>query len=109
MKRKPTSDEQKEESRKLYEIWKAKSSLSQSEFGKRYEVGIQGYIHQCLTGKVMLNLKSAMAFARHLNCHVSEFSPRLDDEIAKIVEFDTDQKAIMAGRRLFDRRNDGQR
>jgi hypothetical protein len=104
MKRKPTTDEQKEESRKLYELWKAKSSLSQIQFGKRYGLGGQGYIHQCLTGKVAITLRVGVAFATHLNCHLSEFSPRLDSEVSKIVEFDTEQKAIMAGRRLFDRR-----
>lgn len=104
MRRKPTTDAQKEESRKLFEIWKARSSLSQSEFGKRYDLGGQGYIHQCLTGKVGITLRVGMAFATHLNCHLSEFSPRLDDQLAAIVEFDAHQKAIMAGRRLFDRR-----
>ena len=104
MKRKPTTDEQKEESRKLYEIWKARSSLSQSEFGKRYDLGIQGYIHQCLTGKVAITLRVGMAFAKHLDCHLSDFSPRLNDQVASIVEFYMHQTTIMAGRRLFNRR-----
>ena len=92
-----------EESKALSELWKAKAKLSQTQFGIQFQLGNQSYVHQCLTGKVDLNIKSAMAFARHLNVHVSEFSPRLDDEIAKIVDFSMEQLAITAQKRMFTR------
>jgi len=92
-----------EESKALSELWEAKSKLSQGQFGIQFGLGNQSYVHQCLTGKADLNLKSAMAFARHLNCHVSEFSPRLDDEIAKIVDFAYEQQAVLLNKQMFTR------
>ena len=98
MKRKPTNLINWEESRKLREIWDKKSKMSQQKFGKEFDLGGQAYVHQCLTGKVALNLKAAMAFSSHLDCVISDFSKRLDDELAAIVNFDMDQKC-----RLFQR------
>ena len=105
MKRKPTTKENIEESKKLLKIWEANKKCSQAIFGKQYGLGGQAYIHQCLHGKVALNLKAAMAFASHLGCIISDFSPRLDDELAVIVNFDMDQKCRMFQRQKLFTRN----
>lgn len=106
MKRQTPSEEHKQESKYLLAIWNINRKLTQAEFGTAFNLGNQSYVRQCLNGEVMLNLKAAMAFASHLNCLVSDFSPRLDDELAKIVNFDMDQKALRANRKLFTRGND---
>ena len=104
MKRKPPTEEQLQESKKLKALWDINKKTSQAQFGKQFDLGNQAYVTQCLNGKVRLNLKSAMAFAAHLNVHLSEFSPRIDDELAKIVDFDNYQKSILVTRKLFTRR-----
>jgi hypothetical protein len=104
MKRKPPTEDQLLEGRKLKELWDINKKTSQAEFGKQFDLGNQAYVGQCLHGKVRLNLKAGMAFASHLNVHLSEFSPRLDDELAKIVDFDNDQKSILITRKLFEAR-----
>ena len=105
LKKKPLSGQHKEESKCLLAIWIAKRKLTQAEFGALFNLGNQSYVPQCLNGEVMLNLKAAIAFASHLNCLISDFSPRLDDELAKIVNFDADQKALRANSKLFTRGN----
>lgn len=102
-KKKQPTEQQIEESKKLYAIWNSKTKLSQAEFGKLYDIGNQSYVHQCLTGEVALTFKVAMAFARHLNCLLDEFSPRLDFELIKIVNFDAEQRTIRANKKLFTR------
>jgi hypothetical protein len=104
MRKKPPSPAHVAESQRLVLIWAEKTKLSQAEFGKQFDVGNQSYVHQCLTGRVMLTLKVGIAFARHLNCHLSEFSPRLDDELAKLVDFATDQKALLLTNKLLSLR-----
>jgi hypothetical protein len=104
MKRKPLTEDQLQEAQKLKALWDINKKTSQAQFGKQFDLGGQTYVAQCLHGKVRLNLKSGMAFAAHLNVHLSEFSPRLDDELAKIVDFDNDQKSILITRKLFSKR-----
>jgi hypothetical protein len=103
MRKKSPSEEGIEESRLLRALWQTKKTLSQAKFGVAYELGNQGYIQQLLSGRVAITLKAGMAFASHLNCHLSEFSPRLDAEVARIVNFDADQKAIMYNKKMFMR------
>ena len=103
MKKKPPGKKYVEESKQLHEIWKVRTKLSQAEFGRRYNVGNQSYVHQCLTGEVALTFKVAMAFARHLNCLLGDFSPRLDMELINIVNFDAEQRTIRANSKLFTR------
>jgi hypothetical protein len=101
MKRKPVTIENIAESQQLRDLWDKKKILTQTEFGKQFDVGNQSYVNQCLTGRVALTLKVGMAFARHLNCHLAEFSPRLDDELAALVDFATDQRALLHANKLF--------
>ena len=105
MKRKPTTLTNLEESKKLREIWDKNAKMSQAKFGKEFDLGGQAYVYQCLAGKVALNLKAAMAFCSHLNCVISDFSERLDDELAAIVNFDTDQKCRLSQRQKLFTRN----
>lgn len=89
----------------MREIWDRKAKISQAKFGKEFDLGNQAYVHQCLSGKVALNLKAAMAFSSHLNCVISDFSKRLDDELAVIVNFDMDQKCRLFQRQKLFTRN----
>jgi hypothetical protein len=103
MKNRVPSEENKNESARLKALWDSNKKISQAEFGKRYSLGNQSYITQCLNGKVVLNLKAGMVFAWHLNCLLKDFSVRLDDELARIVKFDMDQKCLQANKKLFRR------
>lgn len=70
-----------EEARLLKALWKERGTLSQEEFGARYEIGTQGAIWQYLNHRTPLNPKAATAFARELKCEVRDFSPRVADII----------------------------
>ena len=104
MKRSEPTEAHQEESKRLLALWDIRRTLSQAEFGRAFNVGNQSYVWQCLHGKVILNLKTAMAFATHLRCPLYAFSTRLDDELAVYVNFDNEQRALIATDRLFTRR-----
>lgn len=79
---KPTS-ENVAESKALRTIWDQKKGQrrSQEDFGAKYGLGSQANIGHYLRGMSALNLKAAMAFANELCCEVSEFSPRIAQEM----------------------------
>lgn len=93
-----------EESCALLKLWNANRKLSQTEFGKQFKVGCQSYVAQCLHGKVALTLRVSIAFCQHLNCHLTEFSPRLQEELNKYISFDFDQNALLTTNKLFEQR-----
>ena len=72
-----TTDESREESRRLKEIWDSRPHPVQSIFGEQFEIGNQSAVGQFLNGKVVLSMKAALGFARGLKCEIIEFSPRL--------------------------------
>ena len=78
------TDENREESRLLKEIWdntyedRKKSKLhTQGAFGAEYEIGGQAVVGFFLNGHTAISLKAAKGFAKGLNCLISDFSPRL--------------------------------
>jgi transcriptional regulator with XRE-family HTH domain len=75
--------EHKEEARLLKELWTKRATLTQEEFGGRYDIGGQSAVWRFLNAKDPLSLKAAKGFAKGLNCQVSDFSPRLAREIAE--------------------------
>lgn len=76
--------ENKEEARRLKELWDARRPkmdtgrpMSQELFGQLYDIGGQAVVGFFLHGKTALSQKAADGFARGLNCSVEDFSPRL--------------------------------
>lgn len=80
--RKPIDTEQAEVAARLKALFQKNTTLSQQEFGLLYDIGTQGAVWQYLNGVRPLNISAALRFARRLNCHVSDFSPRLGAELA---------------------------
>jgi len=83
---KNVTEEHREESRRLRSIWnRMKSTLAergwatQEKFGHQFGIGNQSAVGAFLNGKTALSPKAAAAFARGLNCKVSDFSARLAD------------------------------
>jgi hypothetical protein len=79
--------ENKQEARKLSELWASRSHPSQAEFGETYKIGNQSAVGQFLRGNVPLSLKAAKGFALGLGCRIEDFSPRLAAEAAGIASF----------------------
>lgn len=79
------TDEHRAEATKLREIFveaqaaakKAGNPFTQQQFAEDYGFGSQSLLWQYLYARIPLNLKTAFAFARGLNCRVVDFSPRL--------------------------------
>jgi hypothetical protein len=78
------TDENRVESAALLAIWQAKHTLSQADFGEAYGLGNQSNVGHYLHARNPINLKAAMAFAAHLECEVSAFSPRLARELKAV-------------------------
>lgn len=85
------TDENRQESARLLKIWlsekgvaarRASGCYSQGAFGDAYGIGNQAAVGFFLNGKTAISLKAALAFARGLDCQVSDFSERLA-ELAK--------------------------
>ena len=78
------TDENRSESAALLALWKVKHTLSQNDFGEAYGLGNQSNVGHYLHARNPLNLKAAMAFASHLECDISEFSPRLARDLKSL-------------------------
>lgn len=76
------TDEHREESRLLKEIWDSSGhgKLTQAEFGHQYGIGTQAAVGFFLNGKSAISMKAAKGFARGLGCPISAFSKRLATE-----------------------------
>lgn len=104
------TEEHRAESKALRAIWDARSRISQEAFGAKYSIGTQGAVGHFLNGRCALHLKAAMAFAKELECNVSDFSPRLAEEISTVQVPDEDsllreslaQAAMAFGDKLFE-------
>ncbi|QBX68684.1 LexA family protein [Serratia quinivorans] len=95
MKKKPLSQEQIDDSKRLKALYDAKKKdLGLSQELVASEIGIsQSAVAQILSGKNALNLKRASEFAKLLGVSVSDFSPGLAKEAAAI----TDNNVVYAG------------
>lgn len=79
------TDEHRAEAAKLRELWAAARNLpSQAEFGRIYGIGLQPAVSGFLKGRTALSQKAAAGFAAGLGCAISDFSPRLAAELAKL-------------------------
>ena len=80
----PITAEQAQECSALKRLFEEKSTMSQRAFAKTYGLGTPGNLNQYLTGRRPLNLKVAMIMSKALGIQISDFSPRLSQEIAMI-------------------------
>ena len=81
---KPLSPEQTSDSVRLKAIFESKKrelGITQDSLTAACGWESQGTVSQYMNGKIPLNLKSALKFARALRCSVSDFSPRLAHEL----------------------------
>jgi len=71
-----------EEAARLKALFEARSTTSQMKFGADNEIGSQGMVWQYLNARAPLNLDAALKFAKGLGCAVSDFSPRLAENLS---------------------------
>lgn len=72
---------QEKECQTLKALFNEKSTLSQREFVKKYDLGTPANLGQYLNGRRPLNITIASKVAAGLGIKVSDFSPRLASEI----------------------------
>lgn len=73
---------QLEDADRLNTLFRAKSKLSQADFGAMHRIGSQGMVWQYLHGHRALNIKAADAFARGLCVSIDQFSPTIAQQIS---------------------------
>jgi phage repressor protein C with HTH and peptisase S24 domain len=64
--------------------------MSQGEFGERFGIGSQGAVWQYLNGQIPLNAEAARRFAEGLRRQVSDFSPRIAEQITQMARVGLD-------------------
>jgi len=92
---KPLTREQKQDAERLrgiYEKRKDESRLSQKRLSQEsladeFGFSAQATVNQYLVGKIPLNVKTAVKFAEHLKCKVSDFSPSIQHEIDRLSKY----------------------
>lgn len=60
---------------RLRKIWNERSTLSQREFARRYQMGSVGMVSQYLLGRRPLNIKALTQFAEGLQVPIESISP----------------------------------
>lgn len=79
--RKPLSPTPLDDAARLKRLYNERTSLSQAEFGARFDIGNQGAVWQYLNGRRPLNLKAAKGFASGLGINIEDFSPSIAQTI----------------------------
>lgn len=79
--RKPLSPTPDDDARRLKELYNERTTLSQTEFGARFDIGNQGAVWQYLNGRRPLNMKAAKGFASGLGVNIEDFSPAIAEAI----------------------------
>ena len=69
--------ENKNRNQRLWELFQERATLSQRDFGEKYEIGSVSNVSQYLHGFRPLNLRAALKFARGLQVSLNEISPEL--------------------------------
>ena len=80
----PLTSEQKADAARLKGIYVTKKNAlgwTQESLAQACGWESQGTVSQYLNGKIPLNLDAALKFAHHLQCLVSDFSPKLADTL----------------------------
>ena len=71
--------------KRLWDAYKRQpDSLTQKEFGQRFEIGKQAAVGNFVNGKIPLSLKAAAGFAKGLGVAIEKFSPRLAGKAAAL-------------------------
>ena len=84
-KRSKITPEHQQESARLKALWDdGRPHRTQAVFGEAYGLGNQANVGHYLNGRSPLNPKAAVAFAAELGCSVSDFSPRVAEELAQL-------------------------
>ncbi|MCL1825444.1 MAG: helix-turn-helix domain-containing protein [Betaproteobacteria bacterium] len=87
---KPLTLEQKQDAERLKGIYDERKDvlrLSQEMLADEFGFSAQGAVNQYLTGRIPLNVKTAVKFAEHLRCRVSDFSPSIQREIDRLSRY----------------------
>ena len=79
--RKPLSQTPQDDAARLKRLYNERTSLSQAEFGARFDIGNQGAVWQYLNGRRPLNMKAAKGFASGLGVNIEDFSPSIAQTI----------------------------
>lgn len=72
------------EASRLRELFDLRATVSQAEFGRRFEIGSSSMVWQYLNARRKLNLDAAIKFAQGLQVKLSELSPRLAAELDRL-------------------------
>lgn len=70
----------------LRRLFTQRAQMSQSAFGDRFSVGSGSMVWQYLSGHRPLSLKAGSRFAHGLGVPLSDFSPRLHEELREILD-----------------------
>ena len=70
----------------LRRLFVQRAQMSQSAFGNRFSVGTGSMVWQYLSGHRPLSLKTGSRFAHGLGVALSDFSPRLNEELREILD-----------------------
>ena len=84
-KRSKITEEHRREAARLKSLWDARAKMTQAAFGEAYALGNQTNVGHYLHARSALNIKAASAFAAELNCEIREFSPRIAEEMEKLL------------------------
>lgn len=84
-KRSKITDENRLEAARLKALWDdGRPHRTQAVFGEHYGLGNQANVGHYLNARNALNAKAAVAFAAELGCKVSDFSPRVAEELSRL-------------------------
>lgn len=98
----PVDDKTKgQEATLLRRLLHSKGIANHAEFAKRHNIpGGKSMMHQHLVGSRPISLAAASAYAKALNCHIRDFSQRLDNAVKNATD-----KGLVLGVQSFQNTN----
>lgn len=112
------SDERKQDAERLLRVFNEKKrelGLTQEKLATLCGYAHQAVVNNYLHGRIPLNIRAAILFARHLQVSVGEFSPAMQAEIDELAAFASGEPVQVDGtsgwpfavsRALYDRLSD---
>lgn len=91
---------QEKECQSLKALFNEKSKISQREFVKLYDLGTPANLGQYLNGRRPLNITIASKVAAGLGIKVSDFSPRLANEIKELNAINNVSPALITQKKI---------
>lgn len=91
---------QEKECQSLKALFNEKSKISQREFVKLYDLGTPANLGQYLNGRRPLNITIASKVAAGLGIKVSDFSPRLANEIKELNAINNVSPAVITQKKI---------